>query len=441
MKSATLKLVDYKNDSDRIIEFKPLSSFPKELIKNIELLSIWSKKSAEPMGSYMFRIQKFPADVDLIEVFYDCCNKQEVINKFMKIIKLRMKYIKTLKYHYITDCKIGFDNRYDLKIGIMNYGIFTENPKFILDITSLFNVGLLDDREYYLIDYLWKGMTKNFTIKQVENAYDLIKNTLRDRYILRWTDNDLIAGKLKKNGKIFNLGEELQQKSPFKIDMIVFLNDKFIEVTNFLMFGFQHEDFKVPINLSETDNPSDIGLPREIEKFFFSDLFYSPFKCIKRIFALSRIIHDTDTSFLFSKFISSDTSLLYQLKSEIETILIILSKIEHPPQKLINNQLDNIKVRFTYVMPIIEKDLETIIMIIDKINSIDYSNEGIHRKVQYLEQLIKFIKPVINFTSINFMMSIGFNPPREKYLPEKIRYQYKPRDPREEPNAYENLKV
>lgn len=440
MKSATLKTIDDVNKPESIVEFKPLSSFPKELIKNMELLSFWSKKSAEPMGSYMFRIQKYPADVDLIEVFYDCCSKEEVIKKFIKIVKLRMKYISSLKYHYITECKVGFDKRYDLKIGNLNHGKFTENPQFLFQITSLHNIGLLDEREYDLIRFLLSGMSGKYNIYEVQDAYDIIKNTLRDRYILRWTDEELIKGIKKKNGKIFTLKQELQEKSPFKIDMIVFLNGKFVEVTNFLMFGFSHDGLKVPINLSEYDNPSLLGLLEEIEKFFFSDLFYSPFKCVKRIFALARLNGDHETSSLFSEFISSNISLLYQLKSEIETILIILEKIGNPPKNLIDTQLDSLKVRFTYVMEIGQEDLETIIMIIDKVNSINYSNGEIHKKVKYLEELTKFIKPIINFTTINFMTSVGFNPPKQQYLPKKLKYAYKVRNPKENPDAYEILK-
>lgn len=79
--------VDPHKDIRRFTELKPRESYPETALNEIKLLSFSRDKLADPFGSYIYRIQKYPGDIDLIEKFTECCSLDDAITKFEKSLK------------------------------------------------------------------------------------------------------------------------------------------------------------------------------------------------------------------------------------------------------------------------------------------------------------------------------------------------------------------
>ena len=154
--------------------------------------------------------------------------------------------------------------------------------------------------------------------------YDVLYNLFREHKIIRWSDTDILRGyKILPLNKKITITEALSHKGHIKIDMITDINNKFIEMTNFLFLVEKKMDGKKYIinlkkNYSEEylKKRSEKQLPEEIEKLFYSIYYYNPFKGAKRLWALARHYKDYAMIDKLKNFISGNISLLYQLNQK-----------------------------------------------------------------------------------------------------------------------------
>lgn len=414
---------------ERLLETKPLSSYSEDAIKNIKLLTFSKKELAHPFGSYIYRLQKYPGDLDLVEEFTDCCNEDDVVRKFAKKLQQIVKKINSEKIHYFSEFKAGLDNRYDIDIGEMIDGIY--KPRIDLSIISynLFNKGLLSNEEYSIIQYILLFSDLG------SNEYDTVTYIFRERRILRWKSDEILNGiKLLPGNKKITLENALKQHdSHVKIDMIALINDRLIEVTNFFQLAYVSKEGKVLniINIDVEENHNiPVHLPFEIEKLYFSNMFYSPFKMVKRMYSLGRNKKYIDLLNSIIPFVSSNISLLYQIKSEIDTIILIIEKIKKYPSKTIEYQLDEMKFRISTVTELSKEELLEINDLIYKINKIDYKYD----KLDDLKLLKKILVKKINYFTIEYLIRFNLNPPPPYLLPnEHTYYIYHARGPNEYP--------
>jgi len=408
----------YKN-INRFIETKPLTSYPKEILNEIKLLSFSRDKTATPFGSYIYRIQKYPGDLDLVEEFTECCSLNDVVTKFSKALQNVVRQINKKKTHYFSEVKAGLDKRYEIDIGEMIDGNYFPNIYLSQISQNMYKKKLLSKEENDIIQYILSKVEKKGSLDA--NEFDTITYIFRERKILRWTDEEILKGIKKLPGnKSITLKKALEEQTHIKIDMIVDLNGRLVEITNFFQLGYIDKNDKlhlVNIDLKENHN-IPVQLPIEIEKLYFSNMFYSPFKMIKRMYSLAR--HNKDNNLLYKiiPFVSSNTSLLYQMKSEIDTIILILEKMKSYPKKLIEKQLDNMKARISNVLEIPQEGLIQINNFIDDINN----TNGKYDKIEYLKKLKKLLVAYINMQTINYLNKVGLNPPPYKYLPPKHIY-------------------
>src|SRR5579872_5351282 len=117
--------VNPQDNIRRFIQSKPSSSYPKKILDEIKLLSFSRDKTATPFGSFIYRIQKYPGDLDLVQEFTDCCNVDDVVTKFSKELQNIVKKINKKRLHYFSEVKAGIDERYDIDIGKMIDGNYT----------------------------------------------------------------------------------------------------------------------------------------------------------------------------------------------------------------------------------------------------------------------------------------------------------------------------
>ena len=155
-------------------------------------------------------------------------------------------------------------------------------------------------------------------------------------------------------------------------------------------------------------------------------MYYSPFKAVKRMFAFCRYHEFVDIP-VYRKIlekilplISSGTSLIYQIKSELDAIIIILEKSSSIPKISIDKQIDSMKFRLSTVIEINQKTLIDINYQIDMINDTTAKEE----KIELIENLQKLLKKIINYNTILYLQKVGLNPPPRDVLPPQAKYNW-----------------
>jgi hypothetical protein len=410
---------------------KPIDSYPKTLIKDMYMISFFPDEMATPFGSYIYKMQKYPGDVDLLQEFKECCTVDQVINKFIKELHRVVKDILSSKMHYFSEFKAGLDHNYDIDIGFLKNGIYHYGDNLKDKSLILFQKKLFNQEEISKIIYIIDNNITN------GDAYDIIYNIYRERRILRWTAKEILQSFKIVNGKPKTLYESLFDETHVKIDMIALNNGRFIEITNFV--GLTLDDGSgnleyINIDLKE-NHDIKIQLPVEIEKLYFSNYYYSPFKMLKRVFSLSRNKRDNAILEKVIPIVSGDISLLYQIKSEIEVILRIFEITNNPPLKTIITELDNMKNRISTVLLIDDAKQEKIYEVLDKIIYEVLDKKNIVTLLELLNKL--YFKPLINFNTIIELEKVKLNPPTANLLPPIISYALITRSPYDSPNVNE----
>lgn len=413
--------VNYQKDREKnFLASKPYpQTYPNVIKKNIQLLSFGPSDKITPFGSYIFRIQQFPGDVDCLEEFNFGTNAQQLITAFTARLKEVVRNIIKNKIHYITDFKMGLDNRFDIDLGKVENNVFTPNTQEILRKTNvLYRSQLLNNDE---VKQIREVLSKN---NLDANDYDIIHDIFRQHRVLRWTPQEILKGKKILPGGIpMTIQQALTFQTHVKIDMITLINGRFIEVTNFLflVFNVPGRDSWI-LNFGEANNKKFFkeridSLVNEVEKLFYSKMFYSPFKGIKRLWTLSRNRGDKQMINKLANFVSSDISLLYQIRSEIETMVLILMHGKSP-LATINNALQDIKMRLNYVLEFNNEQLKQFAAQIDNIINDKYN------KVSLMNNFSKEIKKVIAEYTISWLKQNNLWPIPSNYLPKVLKYQH-----------------
>lgn len=408
----------------KYVEHKPDSSYSLVMKHEIDMLSISKTSLALPFGSAVYRIQQFPGDLDLFEEIEECCNEPEAIHKFIDGFKKVVRDVLDSKLHYYSEVKAGLDLRYNIDLGKLENGRWIQNPDLVNIINDMYELFSVEDFRIIRLAMREFGA----------NNYDVVSNIIREYRVLRWSAQEILAGRKEVLGGTIILDRVIvDTKSLFKIDEITLVQGKFAEVTNvyFLSYddgqGGKHEIIKQNLNFLE-------DLRNEIEKLYYSDMFYNPFKVLKRMFALSQSpVNRSDPDYInllnnIIPFISSTTSLCYQVKSELESIKVILASSKSIPETTINQSIDGMKFRLASYLEIPKNELQLINHSIDMI--VATNNREV--KADLISALIKKLKVYISRATIIYMNSVGINPPPRFVLPDKHKYN---RSLVREPNA------
>ena len=419
--------LDPKQNIDPYVDSMPLSSFPRSLLEETEILHFECPKcddnESAPIifGSSNYRIQKYFADIDLRQPFKGVNSIEELVKLFEIQLKKIVDKINKLKTHYVTEIKAGLDMRYLINVGKLINGRYTPDNNLLYNVRNLYNNKLLSNLEYFRITYILdKGIFNS-------DAYDVIHYTLRNKYIIRWSADEILDGKKILPGNSFiYLKDALKMNTPTKIDMIAYYDGKFIEITNFIILSILHDGIFYPLNKNMPINETELveflndGLTNEIEKLYYSNLYYSPFKGIKRMYALARFRRDENMLLKMIPFVSGDISLLYQLKSELEADEIVLRISRVPPNKSISGHLDKLKIRLAKVKGIPKNEL---IEFNEYLDDIAFNQNNRIIKADMINILIKKFKRIINYYTIEYLSSVNLNPIDKSYLSSVRKYK------------------
>lgn len=414
---------------DKLIETRPGSSIPENLQKKVDVILL-NKKSLDwqIFGSSMYRIQKYYGDIDVREHFFSNKSIEDIIIKTSKSLQNMVTEINNKRLAFFSEIKAGLDTRYSIDIGKINNGIYYPNKDLLIITREYYRKKLFSKEEYQTIINNLKG---NLT----SDNYDIIFNVIRERRILRWTSNEILKGSkiLPLNIKM-TLIEALQMKTHVKIDYITVINGNFIEVTNIMFLGHKNKDGSLQLINTFSDYLESYVYVRQmrddIEKLFFSDFYFNPFKASKRLYALFRAFYIYSINFkninkekIYEEYIEKivslikgDVSNLYQIKSFLDSIKRLYKLNVKIPEAELLNQMGLIQFNLTNILFIPLEQINNI----NDIISLFKKTKNDNKRAQIINILIKNFINWINGKTIAYLNKVGLNPfPIQAYPYEK----------------------
>lgn len=365
---------------------KPDSTYSPQIDKIFKLLTI-SEDDATLLGSFTFRSSRFPGDIDIHEDLVKCCSADDVAETFVYAIRRIVIEILTTPLTYFMELKAGLDERYNIN---------TRNKQLI---TTLFENSLINNNE-------------EKTLLDPNISDEVKKDVLRKHMVLRWSDDDILnTMKLLPGYNIITLNDAVKMDSPVNIEIITYLNGRFVEASNF--FGLMYED--------EEGNTHVMNIPEEsytdfenffikelkdsINKLLTSKLMYNPFKALKRMWSLARFTDDSAKVRLLFPMVSGNYSSIYQIKGDISTLVKLLEKIgltRDETSELLLKELLNMKDRISYVLELDNSYLEVFNNTIDEIVNTFYAAE-VDETIVKMKKIEKSLKEIINPVAEKFI--------------------------------------
>lgn len=131
---------------------------------------------------------------------------------------------------------------------------------------------------------------------------------------LRWDYSEINSG--VNNGVSFD--EAIQQKGIIKLDIISFINGRFVEIT---------EVYNVKINGKSNMDYTNEEVVKSITADYKDEVKKLNFmKALKKMYSISKLINNKDPLLdILVTYFNSPIGLLYRCKADLETILTILS--------------------------------------------------------------------------------------------------------------------
>jgi len=131
---------------------------------------------------------------------------------------------------------------------------------------------------------------------------------------LRWDYSEIHSG--INNGVSFD--EAIQQKGIIKLDIISFINGRFVEIT---------EVYNVKINGKSNMDYTNEEVVKSITADYKDEVKKLNFmKALKKMYSISKLINNKDPLLdILVNYFNSPIGLLYRCKADLETILTILS--------------------------------------------------------------------------------------------------------------------
>lgn len=399
-------------DLSKKINKKAYTNEQKNAINNVSL----QKNKNNVFGSFSYEKSKYPSDIDTAEYVNIFGSKLKAIEYTKYLFINLINKIKNNENIFLGDVKLGIDKVFDIPIGYLENGMIKDyNYDFLNEVfNEYYNNGFLTKEEY---EEFKKYILPNQDIT-IED-FNVLNELLRNKIILRWNENEILQGykKLLPN-RIKTIDDALDDKSMFKIDVIFFIDNKYIEVSNFFIIIYNEDNKYYLLNLNKNaDFVNEIQ--KEIEKLYYNNVFYNPLKMVKRMYSLCRYLGLDKYIKILNKLLIRDSFQLGQIKSQIDTLIYILENVKNAPIENIKKQIDNFKSIISRINLNLNKD--KIYNIIDFI----LKNNDINLIIDNLNQIKDMIKPVIYQDIINFLKKYKMIPlDRYYFLPKIMKYNY-----------------
>jgi hypothetical protein len=350
-------------------------------VKKLKKLISGSDRQSVIFGSYIFMAQTYPSDVDLIEEVVQCCGRDDVILKMFKIIHRIIKEVQSDSGVFFSEFKAGLDDRYDLDI---------KDYDFIDEIDYLYDSKYLNKTEYQTIN-------DNYPVRSRENE-EIINEILRLRKVLRWSVKEIKQGyKMLIGRKKKTLKDAFDDFTPVKIDILAPVSGKYIEITNFFILAAEKKNGeKDYINFTYDYE----GTIREaIRKY--SGTYNRTNGPIYEDYLLR-----------LTPLLQDNIGILYQIKAEIEAIILLYENHKSLPYEILKKQIDGFKNRISY-STIDGEDKDYMYVRINEVVS-NFKNKKI--VLSRLDLILKLLKVVIDEKALDYLESVDMYPPPDDLL-------------------------
>jgi hypothetical protein len=249
------------NFNENITTFLKGNDLSSEVMEVINILSIndidKSFKKTPTAGSFKWKAQKYPGDIDMLE-FYDvkADSKEQAIEKVANSLYNIAKDIQKNQNVILADFKCGYDPRFDNLIKYMGRldGVYvlanmieyfeTDIMEYnkdgcILELNKLNNLGAItNDTKQQLLDLLPD-------IKMTGDVYAKMYSIIRKLRLLRWTVGDILnRSKIiypRVEGKstyLVPLKTAINHDTITKLDLWAKIRRRWTEVTNIYIFKY-----------------------------------------------------------------------------------------------------------------------------------------------------------------------------------------------------------
>lgn len=268
-----------------------------------------------PVGTFKYKVFKYPGDIDIFEGIETCCTfaiaKLTAARKIQNIIQNIINDGDAI----FVDFKAGYDLRFKIYTGVVNNSIEDYQPELIRrDINNLYQARLITYEERQLLFSL---------VNDDPEIDDIVKlnDILRSYWILRWTVEELLQGyKVLRGDYKLYLDTAISQGSIVKLDVISYVDDRYIEVTNFFLISLL-DKYGNRVILSEELGDYGQSLLLDVYKYYNSN----PLKSIKRLWMYLAFKRQICELSIFAPLFSSDLALYSQIASDVDVAITLLS--------------------------------------------------------------------------------------------------------------------
>ena len=222
---------------------------------------------------------------------------------------------------------------------------------------------------------------------------------------LHWTLEQI---QQEKNGEL-SLYDACFVKDVIKLDIITPYDGRYLEMSTFFILKSINEYINVESNYFDTFKKS---LLKDISHYQDS----KPFKAIKRVWSLARILKDSKTLDLLHKLIKSNIALLAQVNADIETLVLLVEHKSKYDVEFVLNELDGFRERLSTILDI-KLDFEKINLIIDNIKLLFRFQNLTEAEINIcgsLNKLHNYLMEYINKETLDYLASIQYKFPIEK---------------------------
>lgn len=343
-KSLHKKTVSFRDKNFKLLQTRPHKSLSIDTIEAINLITLDKAYPPNIVGSFKYIVHEYPADIDMFEPYKGCCSMEKVSEDIAEKFKEIALNIKEKTDIYLGDFKAGIDHRYYVNIGkVINNKLHHYDPLKI-------RKSILDLKEQKLYS---EEESNALLLKVIEHPsiqeYNELDNALQKKYIVRWDLAELIKGvKNLPNGEKLALADAVAQKGVVKIDIWVYLNKRYIEMTNWYMLTYEDSTGKEQ-NLSVKPEKYESSIVKDL-KYYNDPLVNKYMKLAKRLWLYAVLKNDRKLMMTLYPLFSSGAAKLYQILGEIETITNILEKIKKPAMDTIIENIEDWKTRLGTIM-------------------------------------------------------------------------------------------
>lgn len=301
--------------SRKVLNTRTSKDIDKDVMSIIR--EVTAKMSTLPVGTFKYKVFKYPGDIDIFEPLEGCCSfndaKMSAAGSIQHIVRNVVKDPNVI----FMDFKSGYDNRYRIYTGVIGEGIEDYNAELIRrDVANLYEAGLLYDDEYKWLSSLILDYPTIDSMTELNEA-------LRKFWVVRWTSEEILDGYkvLRGNLKLY-LDVALTHGSIVKLDTIAPISGpeaRYLEVTNFFLVA-QKDKFGNVITLSEELGDYEQSILGDVYKYRDTKVL----KSVKRLWMYLAYLNQPCELNQFTPLFSSDIALFTQINADIEVAIDLL---------------------------------------------------------------------------------------------------------------------